>query len=209
MESKLTQQQLMDKFVQTYSDLYCDIGMYSAQEQLPLSIWLLGSDFKKVTSYELMNSDPKKNPFSVVKDLIEKDKPTAYVLGGTAIAVKRTIETGKSTDKKIDTKWTDDSPLGGVIGTDDPAAAQFSYEDVVNDPNKLESLLIATSVIDLPTKIQFADSELMTRDNLTMYIMNRTSSGCTLTVSAESGLDRIGNNNLVNIQGKEFGLRRK
>ena len=209
MVSKLTPQQRMDKFVQTYSDLYTDISEYSSQDELPLTLWVLGSDFKKTTSYELRNNNPSKNPFSLVKNIIIKEKPTAYVMGGTAVAVKKVIETGKSTNTEIDSKWTDDSPLGGIIGTNDPAAANFSYEDVINDPNKIESIVIASSVIDLQSKVQFADSELMTKDNLTMYIVNRTSNGVTLTVESDSGIDKIGSNNLVNVQGKKFGLRRK
>ena len=209
MESKLTAQQLMDKFVQTYSDLYTDISQYSTQENIPLVIWLLGKDFKKVTTHELVMKDPNSNPFKEVKDIIIKDEPTAYVLGGIAVAVKKLVETGESTSNEINSRWTDDMPLGGIIGTDNAIADKNTYEDVVNDPNRFETIKIATSVIDLPSKVKHANDELTTIDNLTVYVINRTNDGVTLTVESESGIDKIGNSTIVNVQGKKFGLRRK
>ena len=199
---KLTPKQIIDAFTQTYSDLYQDICKYSHQKQIPLAMWFLSRNFKKVTAYQLENSLKDKDPFSSVKAIIRKDKPIAYVLGGQAVMVKKVFNKDGSTDKDIDSKC-EDGECGIFDDTDDKSIAK--------DKNRFEALLVASSRVDIPN-LEFGTPEMFpvkSIDRLTMYTVKRKHEDVVLSVEADAKHNRIGINNMINVLGKQFGLREK
>ena len=204
-----TPQESIDRFVSTYTELYQDICKHSRQERLPLTAWLLASDFKTTTSHQL---DTKiKNPFDNVKPLIEKHKPIAFVIGGKVAMVKRIISTKKSTDAEIDTELNGDKSLIEEVGKD---IRNISMDEVMNDPKKQEMLLIASSALDIP-KLEYGKPESFTGkaiDKMSMYVIKRDPSiqgrdYVTLNLEVDSNKNKIGNNSITNVMGKRFGER--
>ena len=201
---QLTPKQYIDRFTQTYSDLYQDIYKYSHQKSMPMAVWFLSHNFKNVTAYQLDNTKKDKNPFFTVKAIIRKDKPIAYVLGGQAMMVKKVFNKDGSTDKEIDSKCDDDEC--GIF--DD---TEIDNGSIKKDKNRFETLIIASSRIDIPD-LEFGTPEMFpknTIDRLTMYVVNRKHDNVDLKIEADVKHDRIGINNMVNILGEKFGLRRK
>ena len=204
-----TPQESIDRFVSTYTELYQDICIHSRQEHLPLTAWLLASDFKTTTSYQLDTNT--KNPFESVKPLIEKHKPIAFVIGGKVAMVKRIISINKSTKGKIDTELDGDKSLIEEVGKD---IRNTSTEEVMKDPNKMEMLLIATSALDIP-KLEYGKPELFKGsavDKMLMYAIKRGPSiqgrdYVTLDLEVDSNKNKIGNSSIVNVMGKRFGER--
>ena len=79
------------------------------------------------------------------------------------------------------------------------------------DKNRFEALLIASSRVDIPD-LEFGTPEMFpvnAVDRLTMFTVNRKHEDVSLKVEADVQHDRIGINNMVNILGKKFGLRRE
>ena len=201
---QLTPKQYIDAFTQTYSDLYQDICKYSHQKRIPMAVWFLSHNFKNVTAYQLDNTEKDNNPFFTVKAIIRKDKPIAYVLGGQAMMVKKIFNKDGSTDKDIDSKCDDDE-CGLFDGSDK------ADESIAKDKNRFETLIIASSRIDIPD-LEFGTPEMFpknTIDRLAMYVVNRKHDNVDLKIEADVKHDRIGINNMVNILGEKFGLRRK
>ena len=203
---QLTPKQHIDAFTQTYSDLYQDICKYSHQKKIPMAVWFLSNNFKSVTAYQLENTDKDKNPFFTIRAIIRKDKPIAYVLGGQAMMVKKVLNKDGSTDKEIDSKCDDDE-----CGIFDDSDQDDKGSSVTKDKNRFETLIIASSRIDIPD-LEFGTPEMFpknTIDRLTMYVVNRKHDNVDLKIEADVKHDRIGINNMVNILGEKFGLRRK
>ena len=204
-----TPQESIDRFVSTYTELYQDICKHSRQEHLPLTAWLLASDFKTTTSHQLDTNT--KNPFDNVKPLIEKHKPIAFVICGKVAMVKRVISVKKSTTGKIDTELDGDRSLIEEVGKD---IKNTSMDDVLNDPKKQEMLLIASSALDIP-KLEYGKPELFKGnaiDKMTMYVIKRDPSiqgrdYVTLNLEVDSNKNKIGNNSIINVMGKRFGER--
>ena len=204
-----TPQESIDRFVSTYTELYQDICKHSRQEHLPLTAWLLASDFKTTTSHQLDTTI--KNPFDDVKPLVEKYKPIAFVIGGKVAMVKRVISTKKSTNGKIDTDLNDDKSLIEEVGKD---IRNTSMDEVMNDPKKQEMLLIASSTLNIP-KLEYGKPELFIGnaiDKMSMYVINRDPSiqgrdYVTLNLEVDSNKNKIGNNSIINVIGKRFGER--
>lgn len=207
--TRLTPQQSIEKFVSTYTDLYQDICRHSSQERLPLTMWVLGSDFNTITSHQLETKSD--NPFTSVKPIIEKTKPIAYVVGGTAVMVKRVVDRKKfeSTDVEIDSKFADEA-LIEEIGND---VLKTSIDDLMKDPEKQETLLIASSALDIPD-LEYGKPELFkgkTIDKLTMFLIKREKFGPTnrervaLKMEVDSSVNQIGNSSMINVMGKKFG----
>ena len=203
-----TPQESIDRFVSTYTELYQDICKHSRQEHLPLTAWLLASDFKTTTSHQLDTNT--KNPFENVKPLIEKHKPIAFVIGGKVAMVKRIISVNKSTKGKIDTELNGDKSLIEEVGKD---IKNTSTDEVMNDPNKLEMLLIATSVLDIPY-LEYGKPKVFKGsviDKMMMYVIKRDPSiqgrdYVTLELEIDSNKNKIGNSSIVNVMGKRFGI---
>ena len=201
---KLTPKQIIDKFTQTYADLYQDMCKYSHQKQIPLAIWFLSNNFKQVTAYQLGKSLKDKDPFSSVKTIIRKDKPIAYVLGGQASMIKKVFNKKGSTDEDIDSKCED-----GECGVFDDSDIDDS--SITKDKNRFEALLIASSRVDIPD-LEFGTPEMFpvnSIDRLTMYTVKRKHEDVELNVEADARRNKIGINNMINILGKQFGLREK
>ena len=204
-----TPQESIDRFVSTYTELYQDICKHSRQEYLPLTAWLLASDFKTTTSHQL--DTKSKNPFDEVKPLVEKHKPIAFVIGGKVAMVKRIISSNKSTKGKIDTELDGDRSLIEEVGKD---IRNTSMDEVMKDPNKQETLLIASSALDIP-KLEYGKPELFKGnaiDKMTMYVIKRDPSiqgrdYVTLNLEVDSNKNKIGNNSIINVMGKRFGER--
>lgn len=201
---RLTPRQLIDKFTSNHAELYLDICRYSSQSEIPMIVWFLDGNFKNVQVHRLAMTE-NASPFILLKELIERDKPIAYVLCGLAGMVKRVLETGESTDTEIDSKLDDDQC--------DEADRQIADidDDVLNDPKKFESVIIATSVLEIPD-LKFGQPELVrknTVDVLKIYKVTRTNTDVDLQLEADMNVDKIGDSNIVNILGQNFGLRRK
>jgi len=201
-----TPQEAIERFVSSYTDLYQDICKHSRQEQLPLTIWLLKSDFKTITSYQLDTNI--RNPFDNVKTLVDEHKPIAYVLGGQVAMVKRIIKTKRSTDGEIDTDFVDK----GLIEEVDKDIQNTSRDEVLNDPKKQIMLLIASSALDIP-KLEYGKPDLFKGeaiDKMAMYVIKRDQKiqgrdYVTLELEIDSNKNKIGNNSIINVMGKTFG----
>ena len=169
-----------------------------------MAVWFLSSNFKKVTAFQLENTEKDKNPFFAVQAIIRKDKPVAYVIGGQAMMVKKVFNKDGSTDKDIDSKCDDDEC--GLFDDSDN-----TDDSIAKDKNRFETLIIASSRIDIPD-LEFGTPEMFpknTIDRLTMYIVSRKHDDVDLKIEADVKHNRIGINNMVNILGEKFGLRRK
>ena len=207
--TRSTPQESIDRFVSTYTELYQDICKHSRQEHLPLTVWLLESDFKTTTSHQL---DTKaKNPFDNVKPLIDEHKPIAFVIGGKVAMVKRLISVKKSTKDKIDTEFGEDASMMEEVGKD---IRNTSIDDVMKDPCKQDMLLIASSALEIP-ELVYGKPELFKGnaiDKMTMYVIKRDPSiqgrdYVTLDLEVDSNKNKIGNNSIINVMGKRFGER--
>ena len=202
-----TPQEAVDRFVSTYTELYQDICKHSRQEHLPLTAWLLASDFKTTTSHQLDTNI--KNPFDHVKPLVEKHKPIAFVIGGKVAMVKRILSTNKSTKGKIDADLDGDKSLIEEVGKD---VRNTSMDEVMKDPNKQEMLLIASSALEIP-ELVYGRPELFKGsviDKMAMYVIKRNPSiqgrdYVTLNLEVDSNKNKIGNNSIINVIGKRFG----
>ena len=167
--TRQTPQEMIDRFVSTYTELYQDICKHSRQEQIPLTIWLLDPDFNTITSHQL--DTEIRNPFDNVKTLVDKHKPIAYVIGGQVAMVKRVLSTKKSTCGKIDTDFDDK----GLIEEVDKDIQNTTRDDVLNDPKKQVMLLIASSAMNIPN-LKYGTPELFKGsaiDKMAMYVIKR------------------------------------
>ena len=201
---KPTPKELVDAFTNNHAELYLDICRYSSQTELPMTAWFLDSNFKSVQVYRLGKNE-NDNPFMILKKLVDREQPIAYVLCGLAAMVKRVLKTGKSTDSEIDSSLEDDQC--------DEAECQIakSEGDVLNDPKKFETVIVATSRLDIPD-LKFGQPELIRKgaiDSMKIYKVTRTNADVDLQLEADMNANKIGNNNIVNVLGENFGLRRK
>ena len=210
--TRLTPQQSIEKFVNTYTELYQDICKHSRQKSLPIVMWLLEKDFRTVTSHWLETRDS--DPFKKIKPLIKESTPIAYVLGGMAVMVKRTIEEGEpeSVDYTVDSKFADKKLVEEMIKD----VENTSIDDIKNDPTNREVLIVASSNLDIPN-LEFGKPEIFTGktvDVVTMYNIIRKDTGVkgrddvTLEVEVESIKDQIGNSSMINVLGNKFGDKR-
>ena len=203
--TELTPQETIDKFVNTHSEIYQDICKYSKQEHLPLTLWTLSHDFKSVKAYQLDNIDTTADPIGSAVPILKKEKPIAYVIGGMAVMIKRTMPTGKSTSGKIN---ADCEELDDEITKD---IKNITHKDIMNDPTKEWVLMIATSVLDVPN-LEYGKPEVFKGeaiDTLSMYRITREGDDVNLEVETDSPKNRIGVNALVNVLGNKFGQGRK
>ena len=201
---KPTPRQLVDKFTENHAEMYLDICKYSSQSDLPLTTWFLGKNFKSVQVYQI-GANQKLNPFTVLKELVEREQPIAYVLCGLAAMVKRVLKTGESTDTEIDSKLEDNQ----LVEAD--SQMEVSKDDVLKDPKKFETVIVATSRLNIPD-LRFGQPELVRKDaidNMKVYKVTRTNTNVDLQLEADMSNNKIGNNSIVNVLGESFGLRRK
>ena len=199
---KETPKELIDNFTQTYTELIQDICCYS-QQNLPLTIWVLGKDFKTVTNQILSSTEDKPNPFNNVVEHFTKDNAVAYVAGGIVIALAHTTD-GKTTDKEID---SDVDGFSGFCGTTSPDGKRLNFDEVMKDPNKFNALIVVSSSIDASNVT--AEMPTTTNDNLALYKVNKNNNDVTLTLNNGPPYKAVGDNTFVNILGERFGLRRK
>ena len=199
---KETPKELIDNFTQTYTELIQDICCYS-QQNLPLTIWVLGKDFKTVTNQILSSTEDKPNPFNNVVEHFTKDNAVAYVAGGIVMALAHTTD-GKTTDKEID---SDVDGFSGFCGTTSPDGKRLSFDEVMKDPNKFNALIVVSSSIDASNVA--AEMPTTTNDNLALYKVNKNNNDVTLTLNNGPPYKAVGDNTFVNILGERFGLRRK
>jgi hypothetical protein len=141
----------------------------------------------------------------VLKELVEREQPIAYVLCGLAAMVKRVLKTGESTDTEIDSKLEDNQ----LVEAD--SQMEVSKDDVLKDPKKFETVVVATSRLNIPD-LRFGQPELVRKDaidNMKVYKVTRTNTNVDLQLEADMSNNKIGNNSIVNVLGESFGLRRK
>ena len=211
--TRLTPRQTIEKFVSTYTELYQDICKYSQQDTLPLTMWLLSSDFNTVTTHQLETKSD--NPFVTIEPILKKNQSIAYVIGGLAMMVKRIVDKKnvKSTDLEINSEFADEALIEEVRND----VLKTPSGDVRNDPKSVEVLLIASSMLDV-TDLEYGKPELFKGkafDKLWMYNITRENIGSedrikvNLDLEVDSIKNRIGNSSMINILGKRFGQNEK